>query len=490
MNKFRLKLRVIFAVILISAVFRLLWLAVVPSGKVVYIRDFSKNSGFIENLTPADRVEAPAGGKQKIIGAPVYFILKVPRKFTKARLTLKCESEENTPLIEAGVLIDKTVWQYDLKPIKNKIIDGLAEYWDVFKKDGLVLLQRKDLAEKYESIKDFLTSPPDFKKVALYNYNFDADIFLADYEPKNSLKIIEDDFVGAYQFFTYLKDEDLYFNFVFADVNKSQGKDPISLIVYYKDKQIDGYYLEDDGETGDWGKETDEKNLKLELKNLPEGFYKIGFRASDDIITKKIETKQEKLAFINKINLGRGDALAGEKKIYTDSRQIQVKTIYPDRLGTLLIKEILSPRSSYADEININETYKQFESKKIKSALAEIIIENDGIVLAGDGVFSFNFDSLVNPGFKKVDANLEVDEEGIDYILANYDFLPPDGGGKEASAEFDLNKAYFKDNEYNFIISIPGLKADDETDDYIEIDEIKVELEGKSLFEKVRKIFN
>lgn len=486
MDKFRLKLRIIFWILLGGVIFCLLFLGIVPFGKTTYIYNFSRKSDFISKLSPEDRVKPLVGGSQEVIGGPVYFTLRTPRRFEDAYLTLKYKASENVPIIEVGVLVDDVVWQYDLIPIENKIIDELASSWGVLMNGSVILLQRSSAERKYEHIEDFLSSPPDFKKIALYNYDLDRDIFLEGYEPEKSLKIIEDDIQGAYQFFTYVKNEDLYFNFTFADLNKIEGHDPINLLVYYKDKQIDTRYLEDDSSN-----EVLEKQLKLELKNLPEGFYKIGVRVSDDIITKKIETKQSKLAFINKINLARDEKCSGcAKKIYTDSKEIQVKTIYPDRLQTLLIKELFSPRSSYAREIEINETYKQFASKKIGSALSEITTASDGIILAGDGVFSFKEDSLVNPKFRRVDVNLNVDKEGINYIMAGYKLSDKGIGFKEASASFDLRGAALKDGEYKFIISAPSLKADDEIDDYVEIDEIKIELSGVKLGEKIKKILN
>ena len=109
-------------------------MAVVPSGKITYVYDFKKDNYFISKLTPDARVEERQNNKQKIIGDPVYFSLRTPRRFNKAKLTLKykrCKQEPqcapaNLPIIEVGALVDKTVWRYDLEPIENYIMEIYA----------------------------------------------------------------------------------------------------------------------------------------------------------------------------------------------------------------------------------------------------------------------------------------------------------------------------------------------------------------------------
>ncbi len=54
--------------------------------------------------------------------------------------------------------------------------------------------------------------------------------------------------------------------------------------------------------------------------------------------------------------------------------------------------------------------------------------------------------------------------------------------------EFDLRGAYREDGKYTFLISAPGLNPNDALDDYLEIEEIKVELKGKTLIEKIREV--
>ena len=514
MKNLIIKFRIFLWLILASVVGWLLYMGVVPSGQISYVYNFNKPNYFIGKLMPEERVALIYDGSQKIIGDPVYFSLRTPRRFNKAKLILKYRHDKDTecpighsvseciPVIEAGVLADKIIWRYDLQPIENKIINQLALDWDVINKDGVMLLQN---GKKYNSIDEFLNDLPTRDEIALYNYplrqkqseasDLKSEYLLSDYAASantNTEGATGNDegedcnprlhyclsLRGPYQFYTYIKDEDLDFNFVFQDLNKNKDSDPIDLYLYYNDQLIDSRHVDDDGITTDSGEIKDCGEIKLKLANLPEGVYKIELRANDDIITKNIKTKQQKLAFINKIWLadsGGSDII----NLWTDSKLINAQTVNPDSLQTVRAGE---------NELKIEQTYKQF-SATVSSSTTKLTLEKDDVILSGNGVFSFSRDSLINPNFKKVDAYLDVDDDGINYILADYEMPQDTNEWKAASAEFDLTKAYREDGKYSFLISVPGLRADDEVDDWIEIGEIEVELEGVSLYDKIFKNF-
>ena len=122
MNNLVIKFRIIFWLILAGIVSWLLYMAIVPSGQITYVSDFSSSNYFIKKLSPAERVEIPVNGVQNIIGDPVYFSLRTPRRFDSAILTIKYKNETGLPIIETGVLVDKKIWRYDLEPKENKII--------------------------------------------------------------------------------------------------------------------------------------------------------------------------------------------------------------------------------------------------------------------------------------------------------------------------------------------------------------------------------
>jgi len=479
MNRNIYKLRILLWISLGLVVGFLLYKGVVPSGKISYVYNLEKPSSFIGKLTPAERVELVKDGVQKIIGDPVYFSLRTPRKFNIAKLSIKYKNNSELPLIEAGVLMDKTVWRYNLQPIENKIIDDIALVWDAIKENGVMLLQRE---KRFNSIDEFLENLPSKDEIALYNYDLKQKFLFENYEGNKELssgypELSSLSLRGSYQFYTYIKDEDLNFDFSFLDLNKNKDSDRIELNLYYEDELIDSRSMEDDGVVSDNSEISSERTVNFKVANLPEGVYKIELKVNDDIVTKNITTVQSKLAFINKIWLFN----EGKSKIelFTDGRELRVQTVNPGSLGKIKFGE---------EELEINETYKQFFVSLPIATTTKLILAKDGVIIASDGVFSFSETYLINPSFKKVTANLDIKKESINYVLAKYS--PPEEikNWKLAQVEFDISNAYREFYKNSFIISVPGLRADDEVGGNIVVDEIRVELEGKSLWEKVKEV--
>ncbi len=238
----------------------------------------------------------------------------------------------------------------------------------------------------------------------------------------------------------------------------------------------------DDGNSSDDKKSSELQKLDLTIPNLPEGVYKIELRVNDDIITKKIKTKQKITSFINKINIIKDDKT--DIVLYTDSQKLEATTIYPDNLQIIKIANT---------ELKVKESYKQFstilEASMATSGLQEIILEKDGLILSGNGMFSFREDALINPKFKKIDENLDLTDKKVKYILADYRRPENINAWKYSQIEIDLSRAYRENRTYSFIISIPGLKID-VLDDFVELGKIEIELEGDTLSEIIKEKFD
>lgn len=489
MHKQILKIRIFLWLSLFSIVFFLLYKGIIPSGHILYKTDFLSDSFFIGKLSPQERVYSIDDKNPNIIfGDPVYFSLYTPRKFNTAKLKyryrrLQPQGIDNflsAPIIETGVLVDNTIWRYDLRPVENLMIDSLSESWEVTRKDNLVLYQRgvtdSSVNRRFSSISDFFEETPNLSKVALYNYDLKKNYTLDNYESLSSEENkVSYSLRGPYQFYTYIDNEDLDFNFEFVDLNKNRDSDAIDIHLYYQDKLIVSEHLDDDGIITDNGVKGEVRNKNISLKNLPKGTYKFELRVNDDIVTKKIGTKQKMISFVNKVWLV--EEGLENISLWTDGDILQVKTVNPGSLQTLAVGR---------NNLVVSETYKQFETEvKKKSAFdryAEIKVEKDGLILAGNGVFSFREESLFNPKFKKVDANLNFDKDNIHYVLAEYKSPLKDDDWREAEVELDLRGAYREDGKYNFIISIPGIE---QSGTYVEFDSIEVDLFGRSLWEKI-----
>jgi len=480
MTSFEIKVRLFLWPAFLLAVSFFLYMFVVPTGRIVYKYDLNGKNTFIGKIAPSDRLLSDG---KTIVGDPVYITLYTPRSFDKAIMTLKYKTLNNSnlaPVVEAGVLVDGQSWRYDLLPVENKLLDKISLSWNEIREGDIVLFQRGSSAtstKKYSTISGFLDDLPDLEEIALYNYDLKREYFIEDYVGASKTKEINIPIRSSYQFYTYIKDEDADFDFYFVDLNRNKDNDDIDILFYCDDEIIDSRHVDDDGVLGDSGEESVVRNIRLKTPSLPEGVYKIEVRVNDDIVTKKIITEQSKIAFINNIWLADGGD--NDIELYTNSKVLNVKTINPDSLQTIEFR---------GRTFELEETYKQF-SVEYASTSRKIKLEKDDLIIAGLGVFGFSEEELVDPRFKKIDSNIDIDGDGINYILANYKSPGYDGEWKIVDLEFDLSKAYRENKKYNFIISLPGLKAEDMIG-RLEIDEIDFSLNGTGLLKYIKRYYN
>ena len=237
---FLFKLRFFWLLAIILAVLILFYLKVVPFGRISYQRAWPSGlrsgQGFIFNPTPAERIETKSGQPLSIIGDPVYFSLSTPRTFNQAEIivTYRTSLSADLPIIEAGVLVDKLVWRYDLKPLENRILDELD--WSRISGKGLTLWQK---VSTYSDIDQFLAdlakgnlaACPEGATKCLAVYNVNPEFFspaslmsepLAPADISQPLR-------GAHQFYIELAQQPLSIDLDLVDLNQDKAADPISL---------------------------------------------------------------------------------------------------------------------------------------------------------------------------------------------------------------------------------------------------------------------
>jgi len=444
------------------------YMIIVPSGKISYVYDFSRPSYFIGKLSPAERVKINKTDVE-IKGDPVYFSLRTPRRFEQAEVTVKFKNTTDFPIMEIGLLNNKDAWSYDLKPLQNKIIDQLSLAWPIAPGENEFKLIERE--KKYDTVEQFLKNLPARDEIALYNCSFKNNFLLNSYEPSQEDNLIDYKFRGSYQFYTYLKQEELNYVFNFVDLNINEALDPVEIKIYSKDGAIYSAYAADK-KAGD-----SERQAVIKIADLPEGVYRFSIIANDDIITKNITSKQSQFVLINKIWLAEGNKK--DLILFTNGRLVSAQTVNPASLGKIKIGDIF---------LNLKEAYKQVSVKTLNRP-AKIELPKDDIIISSDGVFSFTETGLFDPRFKNIDGNLNINGEKINYVLINYQTPVNFEDWQTAVAEFDLTKAYQENGKYQFLISIPSLKAEESAKGEIIVKEIKIDLLGTTLKQKFKNIF-
>jgi hypothetical protein len=137
--------RVIWVTFLAILIVYFSWQAIVPSGKISYTSDFSKDSYFIDPLLPAERIR----NHREIIDEPVYIGVFTTRSFDKAIVTLNFSAP--SPALQVGAERDKALWLYDFKTVAANSLSARLEF-------DLKEIKRKK--GKYT----FMISAPDISK--------------------------------------------------------------------------------------------------------------------------------------------------------------------------------------------------------------------------------------------------------------------------------------------------------------------------------------
>lgn len=462
--------RLILWLILAGFVIYLTYLALVPSGLITYHYDLSQPDQFIGRLTPGDRVLEPASGEQAIIGNPVYFTLATPRPFDRAKVTISYRNPDQLNNLEAGVLVDKKLWRYQLAPLANRLLDQAiaSGAWGLLQNGSTILLQR---AENYNTIADFLANPPAKSEMALYNYQL-APRYTAP-QATSTLAAWPYALKGDYQFYGYLSSEQLQVDFNFTDLNENNDSDTVEVLIYDQSNQLVARQeLADDGISA---RPTANRHLAIR-QNLAKGLYKLEVKANSDIITNNFQSKLQAVSFINRLWLAPNPK---PLNLWASGGRVTFQTINPASLGPVHINQEL---------LDFNQSYRQLSSVNDCGSVCRVQLPAGDIIISLDGVLAANQAQLLDPRWLNL-ANRQSVPASVKYILANY--APPRGLGEEqvATVDLDLTQAYRERGQYSLLISAPSLSAEDAINDSLIITDIQVELSGATWRDLWSKLF-
>lgn len=479
------KIRQLLIVLLIVIIGAFLYFKIIPFGKISYERSrentFRSGKGFISNFSPSDRIDEDI--PSRIISDPIYFSIFTPRTFDRAKLIIKYKDNLSalTPIIEGGVLVDNLVWRYDLQPLENNIIESLKHEWPFIESGGEILLQKNQKYSDLETFRQDLSadnltdcSPVANNCLALYNYPLNIDYSLPNWESQEL--VIDKPLRGPHQFYVYVQKGEFSIDVECVDLNQDKGADPITINVY-RNNELIGQSILSDSNLNPTSAQVENKELSWQKNNLLAGVYKVEIKISNDMVIKKIVSSSDRLAFVNRVW---PVSIGGPVDLFTDVPYIQVKALNPASRQNI---------NFAGEEFSADEIYKQFEFNTLnKEAIKKIHLEKDDVILENNGVFAWDKSSLFNPEFTKVDSHFILNDS-LEYIIANYISPKKEGGWKVATIDIDLKSAYREKGKYSFIISVPGLRAEDDINDYLDVGSIRIELEGRTLWQKIKSLF-
>jgi hypothetical protein len=483
---FLFKFRLFLAAILLALLLAVLYCKIVPFGNISYSHRWPgglrSGKGFIYDFKPAERLSIDSSGVLKISADPVYFSLFTPRAFDKAKVTVRYRDQlsSSTPIMEIGLLRDKVSGRYDLKPLQNRILDGLSASWPALAVEGgrLLMFPGYGYSDSRSFWKDLESGrlagcqEGPAACLALYNYRLDKTVPMISNVPATTLTI-DQPLRGAHDFFVYLPAGPWRFDFDLVDLNQDKEADPVRLRLY-SGRDIIAERDASDPNPHPTSGETETKSLSLSGLSSGPGIYKMSVDISDDMVIARIVSPSDKLSFINKLWPVSG---RGGLSVFTDVAYLKAKTLNPASLGQLYF----GGRS-----FTIDKAYQAFTFPS-GGGVQNIKLKSDDIVLEGNGVFALSRGGLIDPGFAKIDEYFSPSGP-IRYILTDYESPRIEEGDKIAEAEFDLIGAPRSEGRYTFLLSLPGLSGE-ASSSYVEIKEIRVDLSGKNLWQKIVALF-
>lgn len=477
------KFRLVGGLILLAVISGFGYFKIVPGGRIVYEHSWpaglKSGQGFIYEFKPGERLDPNDRISLKMIAEPLYFSLFTPRRFDQVRLTLTYRDHlsSTTPIIEVGVLTDNLSGRYELRPVRNNILDRLLGSWHQLgdSRSPLILAAKENYATPAEFNRDLaagaLKGCPGTGQLAdcLAVYNYDQPLSWP--LPAGSTVtpfVVTQPLRGPHQFYVYFKNGPWRLNFDFVDLNLDPAPDPLNVTLFSGDQIIANQALADNNSATASG-QTENKNIILKGDFISAGVYKLDVNISPDVVLARLESSSDKLVARHKIWPVSG---AGALTVFTDGNYLQAWTSNPASLGQIDLA---------GRPFDLNRTDRPF-SWPLAGGQAAVKLKKDDIILETNGVFAFTAAGLFDPAVPTVDRFFSPDQTR--YILADYTSPVLAGDLKIATAEFNLRAAYREKGKYTFLISVPGLSGEEE-ESYLDIKQIRIELRGKTLWQKI-----
>jgi len=416
------------------------------------------------------------------------FLLKVPEGYNSLNISTKFKNSADDAVKMAvktnqGTL-KRNFLSLDYKPLNNFP-------WPYVREEKTTLYQKY---KNYESLQEFFDNPPLGSVITFYEFS-DLDkirrepVILADYEPSEELQEINHVLRGSHTLYTYIKDEDLYFEFEKQDINWVEGEDAL-IVDVTNQESLFTQTVPDDGIVDDSGKVESIQKIKTHIPNLSEGVYRIVLKQpGGDALIKNIKTKQHKLVFANTIYLADSGFYDGvlpkPATIYSKGARLTAITREEFSTQELIIND--------KETLVINEAEKSY-SRDFPLGLHKIFIPKSNVQLT-DNYFAFSEEAYFEPFDPSFyPYNAEMDLESFDYLITSY--TPPinEDGWLVSNQTFDLSKIEIDDRVVPVILVVPKIyKA--ETDEervivnYLDIELLKSAPEDPRLTHKIMAFF-
>ncbi len=430
------------------------WLAqqfLVPTGEFFVHHSVEESSAFIDRLLPESRVDAPVQDNegnwtQTINGDPAFFFVHPHRNFDVVEAEIWFQNDK-LPIVELGGLAAKEPERYERKALQNLLID--TSDWNLIQRGDLLLLQRN---KTFDSISDFLSSPPERKRIATYQVGLEQPFRIKGYSPNSTEQTIDVSLRGYHELKTYIKNETLHFGFELMDMNRDDGADPVRAIVFNENGlPVADVRLGDDGNDTGNAIHSDLRLLTLDVPGLPEGVYKVILDGSRDIFFRKIHSPQSKMVFLNQVFLGDQVAYRAEPTpidFYSEAKRYVFQTRHAEGVQDISIG---------AKTFSVTEPFERYVFTSPALGLMKTYIPKRDVEVLLDGPMAFRRGHYFNPDPIRLQYYTDIDGLGVDYIFAAYTPAERRGDWWVKTVTFETSDLLFDNNTWKFAFSLPGI---------------------------------
>ncbi len=422
----------------------LVWKDIDPDGSFEIRHQLADRSPYIDRFLPDERVEVSEDGVVTVAEEPIYIALHLPRtNYETVEVTLEFQPGDQ-PVIELGAIKDIFSQTVDLKPIYHAFLESLD--WNRMEDDGVTLYQK---TKQFTSVEDFLNNLPDRSRIASYRYDLETPFRLPNYTPLNSERNFDVSLRGYHRFVTYIKNESFYLELRAMDMNRTAGRDDLSIVVRNEQKEV-VYEQEwkDDGNI-DENQLSTTRTIQISQSGLPEGVYTVELITTSDVFWRSIKTNLRYVTFINQLYIGDDvghKAEARSTTFFTNVKYLSTETFHTESPKQMTVAGQL---------ITIPTTHEIIRTPLAYEGIGESIVSAGGIRLIGEGKFALSADSFFDPDPIKIPASDHVDSSGIDFIITSYKSPTQAGEWLTQTVEFTVEQMRNQENDATLLLSTP-----------------------------------
>ena len=135
--------------------------------------------------------------------------------------------------------------------------------------------------------------------------------------------------------------------------------------------------------------------------------------------------------------------------LWTESDRLRLQTRHAEGIQSV---------TTSSTTLTILEPYEWYVLSLQGDDLERIDIPTGDVEIVTDGKIAFSSSQYFNPDPVTLTSFTNVEESGIDYILAEYQSPRTEGEWLVAQVEFDTTEIYTEDDTWKFSFSTPGIE--------------------------------